>query len=116
MEILDRIFCSTWTTCLRWKPDEALQSRYPPRHEDYRDYAPQDILELYEIYKPHVKEGRWTLGLFDMWCPRARPVKHSVHVSCWYVTTLVVHMATGVFYFFFFLRFPAIQHNAYHPA
>jgi hypothetical protein len=36
--------------------------------------------EIKRDYEPYVKEGRWTVGLLDMWCPRAKYVKHSVHV------------------------------------
>ena len=66
-----------------WKPGDELRSYYPPRHSDFRDTVPHGTHEIHELYKDYVVDGRWTLGLFDMWCPRAKPVKHTVHVPCW---------------------------------
>lgn len=29
---------------------------------------PLDLKTVYQLYKPYVKNGRWTFGLFEMWC------------------------------------------------
>lgn len=66
-----------------WTPSEELKRHYPARHSDYRDSLPLDLKRVYEIYQPHVKNGAWTFGLFEMWFFKAKPVKHSVHIPCW---------------------------------
>lgn len=66
-----------------WSPSDDLKQHYPPRHSDYRDSLPLDLKTVYELYKPYVKDGAWTFGLFEMWFWKAKPVKHSVHIPCW---------------------------------
>jgi hypothetical protein len=62
MDVLDRIFCSTWTTVRSWQPDDAVRSLFPPRHSDYRDTAPRRIETVHQVYDPNIREGRWTVG------------------------------------------------------
>ena len=50
-----------------WTPGEELRSRYPPRHTDFRDVAPDSLEDVVAAYAQYVVDGKWTLGLFDMW-------------------------------------------------
>ena len=79
--LLDRIFCSTWTA--RWSPGEELRAQFPARHTDFREAAPPAPGAVLAGYAPYLAEGRWTFGLFDMWCPRAKLAKHGSHIPCW---------------------------------
>ena len=44
--------------------------------------------EVYRLYSatghdgPIAQDGRWTMGLFEMWVAKQRPVKHAVHIPC----------------------------------
>ena len=78
MDYCTRLVCSSYLSC--WSPGAALQEHFPPNHSAFRDTVPVPLEEIKRDYEPYVKEGRWTVGLFDMWCPRAKYVKHSVHV------------------------------------
>lgn len=70
-----------WIGC--WSPDPEMRSRLPKRHSDYRDFVPPSIDDVHDIYSRHVRYGRWTLGLLDMWSGKSKYVKHAVHVPCW---------------------------------
>lgn len=72
---------SSWISC--WSPEPELRSKFPKRHSDFRDSVPPSIHDVVEAYKPHVRERRWTFGLLEMWNPKAKYVKHAVHVPCW---------------------------------
>jgi Cys-rich protein (TIGR01571 family) len=76
-----RLLRSSWIAC--WKPDEEYNSHKPPRHSDYRDKLPEPFECKVEEYDRFVVQGQWTFGLLDMWCPKSKVVKHSVHIPCW---------------------------------
>lgn len=73
------MFSSSWVAS--WHPDDALRARFPIRGSDYRDSLPDDFQAVIDAYAPFVKPHRWTFGLLDMWSPKAKMVKHAVHVS-----------------------------------
>ena len=56
-----RVLCANW--CTRWVMDEELRALMPPRHSDYRDSLPLPLEEVYAAYRPHVQDGKWTMGL-----------------------------------------------------
>jgi hypothetical protein len=64
-----------------WTPEEPLRAKFPKRGTDYRDSLPDDFQTVVNSYAPYIKPHRWTFGLLDMWSPKAKLVKHSVHVS-----------------------------------
>ena len=70
-----------WIGC--WAPDSEMRKRIPKRHSDFRDSVPPSLQDVHDIYSKHVRYGRWTLGLFDMWNGKSKLVKHAVHVPCW---------------------------------
>lgn len=76
-----RTLRSSWITC--WSPDAEYNVLKPPRHSDYRDKLPEPIEYKVDEYERFVVPGQWTFGLLDMWCPKSKVVKHSVHVPCW---------------------------------
>ena len=39
--------------------------------------------EVHAVYREYVRDGHWTVGLFEMWAPKAKYVKHAVHIPCW---------------------------------
>lgn len=79
---------ATWCNlpCLGgWKTTPELRKHFP-KTADYRDEAPEeleDVSFLYTSKEGIVRDGRWTFGLFEMWFPKAKPVKHSTHIPCW---------------------------------
>jgi hypothetical protein len=73
------MFSSSWVAS--WHPDDALRARFPTRGTDYRESLPDDFQAIVDAYAPFVKPHRWTFGLLDMWSPKAKMVKHAVHVS-----------------------------------
>lgn len=75
------VFCAGWTTT--WTASQELKDHYPPRHSDFRDSLPESLENIHRLYSPYVKLGAWTFGLLEMWFPRAKAVKHSVHIPCW---------------------------------
>lgn len=81
MEYLNRFRKSSWVAC--WSPDDEFRSHMPARHSDYRDKLPEPFADIQEEYARFVTHGQWTFGLLDMWCPKSKVVKHSVHVPCW---------------------------------
>ena len=72
---------SSWISC--WTPGSELRQKFPPRHSDYRDFTPPTIEEVVDAYSKYVRYGKWTFGLLEMWNPKAKYVKHAVHVPCW---------------------------------
>jgi Cys-rich protein (TIGR01571 family) len=72
---------SSWITC--WSIDDEYRTHMPPRHSDYRDKLPEPIEFKVDEYERFIRPGEWTFGLLDMWCPKSKVVKHSVHVPCW---------------------------------
>ena len=74
----ERIFCSSWVSL--WKPSEELRAQFPPRHSDFRDRSPPDLPSVFAAHQDLIRDGRWTFGLWDCWCPRAKMVKHATHV------------------------------------
>ena len=78
---MSRLFKSSYVTC--WSLDDEYRSHMPKKHSDYRDKLPVPIEDLQKEYARFIKSGQWTFGLLDMWCPRSKVVKHSVHVPCW---------------------------------
>ena len=88
-----RTLRSSWITC--WTPDSSYNVLKPPRHSDYRDKLPEPIEFKVDEYERFVKQGQWTFGLLDMWCPKAKVVKHSVHVPCWDSFKLLVWQWRG---------------------
>ena len=76
-----RTMRSSWIAC--WSPDAEYHALKPPRHSDYRDKLPEPIEFKVDEYERFVTPGQWTFGLLDMWCPKSKVVKHSVHVPCW---------------------------------
>ncbi|KAL4420128.1 hypothetical protein ABPG77_000299 [Micractinium sp. CCAP 211/92] len=75
----ERCCCGGW--CTRWRPSEELKRHYPPKHTDFRDHTPEPLADIYNSYAP--VEERWTHGLLEMWFPKLKPVKASVHIPCW---------------------------------
>ena len=63
--------------------DDEYRTHVPPRHSDYRDKLPEPFENIQEEYARFVTHGQWTFGMLDMWCPKSKVVKHSVHVPCW---------------------------------
>lgn len=70
-----------WIGC--WTPDQEMRERLPRRHSDYRDSIPPSLEDVHAVYSRHVRFGRWTFGLLDMWNDKSKYVKHAVHVPCW---------------------------------
>lgn len=81
MGYASRVYHSSYCAC--WKPDDEFRAHMPLRHSDYRDKVPVPFEEIEEEYARYVTPGQWTVGLCDMWCPKSKVVKHSVHVPCW---------------------------------
>ena len=73
---------SSWVA--RWAPGEELRALAPPRHADFRDALPPPLEVVVVAYAPVVaaREGRWVVGLFDMWSPKVRLVINSKHERC----------------------------------
>lgn len=70
----------------RWSPapEEELHGKVLSlKHKDFRDLVPPTLEEVVEAYRAHVQESTWTVGLFEMWAPKAKYVKHAVHIPCW---------------------------------
>lgn len=68
-EWLSNMWTSSWVTKDAWQhvPQE-LVAAAPPKPSDYRDALPPTFQKTGELYAPYIaKEGKWTLGLFDMW-------------------------------------------------
>ena len=63
-----------------------MKEHFPPKHSDFRDTSPEPLEKISRDYELYVKDGQWTVGLLDMWCPRAKYVKHSVHVRICLIT------------------------------
>lgn len=78
---VERMCCGGW--CTSWGATDEQRKYWPPRHSDFRDSAPEQLQHVYELYQPVVKNGRWTMGLLEMWFWKGKPVKHSVHIPCW---------------------------------
>ena len=65
-EWIGNMCTSSWVAA--WHPPNSLRSHFPTRHSDFRDSMPDDFQAVVDAYAPYVaKEGRWTLGLCDMW-------------------------------------------------
>ncbi|KAL4544872.1 hypothetical protein Ndes2526B_g00808 [Nannochloris sp. 'desiccata'] len=78
------MWTSSWVSKDAWHPQETLREHFPPRHSDFRDSLPDDFEHVMKAYAPYItEEGKWTLGLLDMWAPKAKMVKHAVHIPCW---------------------------------
>jgi Cys-rich protein (TIGR01571 family) len=84
MNIVDSCIapCSRGTWVSSWAPPEELRSKFL-RHVDYRDYLPPSMQDVVTAYRSHVRESMWTVGLLEMWAPKAKLVKQAVHVPCW---------------------------------
>jgi hypothetical protein len=88
IDIVDRCLgpCTrgTWVSC--WAPQDEgeLSERVKGlKHRDFRDLVPPSMEEVQEVYRVHVRDGHWTVGLLEMWAPKAKYVKHAVHIPCW---------------------------------
>lgn len=88
IDIVDRCLgpCTrgTWVSC--WAPQDEgeLSERVKGlKHRDFRDLVPPSMEEVQEVYRVHVRDGHWTVGLLEMWAPKAKHVKHAVHIPCW---------------------------------
>ena len=86
--LLDRCIApctrGTWVTCWSPEDDRELSERVLAlKHRDFRDLVPPSMQEIQETYREYVRDGHWTVGLFEMWAPKAKHVKHAVHIPCW---------------------------------
>jgi hypothetical protein len=68
-EWLCNMWTSSWVSRDAWHPrEQTLTDHFPPRHSDFRDSLPDDFEHIMQAYAPYItKEGKWTLGLLDMW-------------------------------------------------
>ena len=67
-EWLGNMWTSSWVTKDAWRPPAEVAKHAPPKPSDYRDSLPDSFQDVMEVYAPYVaKEGKWTLGLLDMW-------------------------------------------------
>ena len=81
IDIVDRCLgpCTrgTWVSC--WAPQDEgeLSERVKGlKHRDFRDLVPPSMEEVQEVYRVYVRDGHWTVGLLEMWAPKAKHVKH----------------------------------------
>lgn len=56
------------SVCTSWSNTDRIKELSPLRHSDYRDHRPVPLAEIYETYKEVVHDGKWTMGLLEMWC------------------------------------------------
>lgn len=65
VDYVKNIACAS--ICTQWARTDTLMAQAPVRHSDYRDHRPIPLSEVYELYSDVVQDGKWTMGLLEMW-------------------------------------------------
>ena len=63
LEWVKAMATSSWVAA--WHPQPELRARLPAGN--FHDSALEDLDAVTAAYRPYIAEGRWTLGLCDMW-------------------------------------------------